>query len=261
MSLVFICGAVGSGNSFLYEIITEDQSVYGVNEDAMGGTLNRLVISEKETGKCPHSIKAFKNFLRELQGDREHLLLKTPANLLHVDLILEHFPETKFLCTLREPYAAIVSGLARHRQSVEVVAKAWQDDAKRIANMPKNAVIIPFELLTSSPATVIEQVSQSTIPLGEKSVKYAAVKLKVDRQDPKRWEKKVDEETKNKIYQVVEELGLLSLHQELKERAELKVDDNLLTASNSSSVWSRLRHPVTLVRVVIEKIVRKLKSL
>jgi hypothetical protein len=261
MSLIFICGAVGSGNSFLYEIITEDPNVYGLNEDAFGGTLNRLVVSENETGKCPHAIKAFKYFIKELQADREHLVLKTPANLLHIDLILEHFPEAKFICTLREPYAAIVSGLVRHGKSVDIVAKAWRDDALRIKNSPNNYPVIPFELLTSNPSQVIDELNESTLPLGERSHKYSAVKLKVDRQDPKRWEKKVDAETRDTIYRVVKELDLLSLHEELKGSSKLRVAENMETSNNKSNFMTKVRHPITFANIVIDKIKRKLKSL
>jgi len=70
---VYVFGAVGSGNTFMFRCLTQDENTYGVNEDAFGSTLERLVGSEKDYAKCPHSISEFIRFMQALRKDPPYI--------------------------------------------------------------------------------------------------------------------------------------------------------------------------------------------
>jgi len=43
----------------MFNCLTQDQNVYGIDEHALGATLERFIESEREMGKCPHSVARF----------------------------------------------------------------------------------------------------------------------------------------------------------------------------------------------------------
>lgn len=43
---VFVCGAVGSGNTFMFGSLTKDEHVYGINEDGLGTTMRNFLRPE-----------------------------------------------------------------------------------------------------------------------------------------------------------------------------------------------------------------------
>jgi len=245
---VFICGAVGSGNTFMFNCLAQDENVYGVNEDAFGSTLHRLIESERTMGKCPHSIQTFQGFLQVLRRDRRTLILRTPSNLRHVALLREHLPGPRFIVMIREPHAAIVSGMARHAPgtSIEKIARIWLADFQYFAELDCDSIVVTFEELVGNPMAALERVSSRVLPLSEAVFAYARRMHDPQRADGERWKTKVDEEVRRQIEHWVELLELEKVYQKITGEAgqgqTVAVRD--IAPNGSSSFW----RPLAMVR-------------
>jgi len=212
---LFVFGAAGSGNTFMFSCITQDANVYGVNEDAFGSTLERLLQSEHEVGKCPHSLKTFLDFLFALRKDRRTLVLKTPSNLRRIELLRKHIPNPRFIYMLREPHAAIVSGLSRHKQSVEEVAKIWQSDCKLLLDhQADDLTVVGYEQLARDPGAVIDRLAETVLPLSTDVAVYASRMHRPERSDDAWWKAKVSGDVQREIERWVDELALVDLHRQ-----------------------------------------------
>ena len=219
---VFICGAVGSGNTFMFNCLTQDENVYGVNEDAFGSTLHRLMESERTMGKCPHSIDAFLDFLQALRRDRRTLVLKNPSNLRHVKVLRKYLPGSRFILVIRQPHAAIVSGMARHAAgtSIEETARTWLRDSRFIAESGGDCTVVTFEELARDPEAVMHRISEQIMPLSESVFAYARRMHDPQRADGDRWKTKVDKETQQQIEHWAELLELERIYHTITRAAE-----------------------------------------
>ncbi|MDM4018842.1 sulfotransferase family protein [Roseiconus lacunae] len=215
-NLVFVFGAVGSGNTFMYSCLTASPSTYGVNEDAMGATLERLIQSQTETGRCPHAVEAFISFLDALRADRNTLVLKTPSNLRRLTLLRKHLPDARFVYMIREPHAAIVSGLKRHDANVMGVADHWETDARSyLQHCGGDMVAIAYEDLVRSPDEVFETLDRQTMPIDDEVKVYAHRMNRPERAGANRWKEKVDAVTASEIEREVRERSLSPLYGEI----------------------------------------------
>ena len=219
---VFIFGAVGSGNTFMFNCLTQDENVYGVNEDKFGDTLYRILESEKEMGKCPHSLDAFIAFLHALRCDRRTLILKTPSNIRRVAVLRKYLPKSRCIMMIREPHAAITSGIARHASdfSIEKNARIWLNDCRRYADLDEESLIVTYEQLARDPTALMRRVSDRIMPLSEAVFAYARRMHRPERADPERWKTKVDSETADEIEHWVETLELEKHHRAVAAMAE-----------------------------------------
>ncbi|WP_372716864.1 sulfotransferase [Novipirellula sp.] len=234
---IFVCGAVGSGNTFMFNCLTQDKDSYGINEDALGTTLHRLVESEREMGKCPHSVEAFSQFLTMLRADRQTLVLKTPSNLRHAALISRLFPSTVFVKMVREPHAAITSGIARHdsNASIEENARRWLRDCDEIRNSSENSLVVAFEDLVRDPERVIKRVSESVKPLSDAVFTYAKRMHHPERADAERWKLKIDSAKQQQVEHWVAELKLKDAYNSvLSNSIDGKMDLSCRSAAASS---------------------------
>jgi hypothetical protein len=213
---LFIFGAAGSGNTFMFNCLAQDPGVYGINEDAFGATLERLLQSEREMGKCPHSVSAFVAFLRALRRDRPTLVLKTPSNLRRVELLRKHLPQPRFICMVREPHAAIASGLERHNLPVREVADLWRRDAQQALELPREeACIVSFEALARDPAAALLEVSRRVFPLSPEATTYALRVNRPERADAAWWQGKVPAQVQAEIRDCVTRLRLTEMYFQL----------------------------------------------
>ncbi|TWT89742.1 hypothetical protein Mal64_01210 [Pseudobythopirellula maris] len=229
---VFVFGAVGSGNTFMCSCLVRDSRVYGVNEDAFGATLERLVQSEKEFGSCPHSLEAFVRFLDDLRRDRSTLVLKTPSNLRRLDLIRKHLEGARFVYMIREPHAAIASGLERHGLPPEGVADLWAEDARRyLSSRGSDMIAVAYESLTRAPREALERVAAEVMPLDEGVMAYAEQSNRPERSSPNWWRERVGPAKAAEIEAMVASRSLGELYQEItgEQAATPLIQDGLLT--------------------------------
>jgi len=211
---VFVCGAVDSGNTFMFNCITQDENVFGVNEDALGSTLDRLLLSEQEMGKCPHSVDAFVDFMYALRHDRRTLVLKTPSNIRYTKSIRKYLPKSRFILMIREPHAAIVSGLERHGVdcTVERAARIWLSDRRFYTQLDSDSIAVAFEDLVTDPTSTLRHVSDRILPLSPSVLTYAARMYRPERAKPAWWQAKVDERVRKEMEHWVEKLDLSELY-------------------------------------------------
>lgn len=212
---VWICGAVGSGNTFLFRCLTQDPEVYGINEDALGNTLERFIRSEIDMETCPHSVEAYVDFMHRLRKDRNTLILKTPSNIRFHRAISTHLPDSKFITTIREPHAAIVSGLSRHRTGVERVAGIWLKDTLLIREIAFETLLVNYDDLITTPEAILERVNTELLPISSAVFRYAKKHARPGLAAPERWRSKVDEKTRREVEFWVKKHSLTLLFQEL----------------------------------------------
>ncbi|AHG88401.1 hypothetical protein J421_0864 [Gemmatirosa kalamazoonensis] len=218
---LFVCGAPGTGNTFLFLSLVEDERVYGIDEDAFGSTLERLVRSEREFGRCPHGVAAFAAFLHALRADRDTLVLKTPNNLHALGLLRRHLPnEVAAVCMVREPRAAIVSGIERHRRPPREVAELWARDM-RLLLAPENAdvVVARYEQLVTDPDALLDTIARR-MPIAPAVRAYARRMRDPARADAARWRRRVEPDVAREIDASVIALGLDALHADVVRRAD-----------------------------------------
>jgi len=220
---VFICGAVGSGNTLMFDCLTRDEHAYGVNEDGLGGILERFLQSEKDFGRCPHCIEAYQQFLDTLRRDRRTLVLKTPSNLRRRAFLKQHLDDPFFIMMVREPHAAIVSGLRRHgaASGVEAVAEIWLRDYEQYAQPDDRSIVVAFENLVCSPRETLTQVAQSVMPLSDRVFRYAESVASPQRAAPAWWRSKIDSATEAEIERCVRQLKLDEYYGRLQARSGL----------------------------------------
>ncbi len=216
---VFICGSVGSGNTLMCSCVTRDENVYGVNEDAFGSTLQRLILSEKDIGACPHGAEAFVEFLHALRRDRRTLVMKTPSNLRRMALLREYLPGSRFIVMIREPHAAIVSGLKRHgnTRDVEAVAELWLSDSQYYKEMDDDSIMVTFEEIVRDPAAALQRVSDRILPLSADAFAYGSRVNRPERADPQWWKSKVSDQVAREIEKCVEKMGLMAVYDSVAE--------------------------------------------
>ncbi len=214
---LFVCGAVGSGNTFLFRCLTEDPQVYGLNEGDIGGFLKRLVESEQGIARCPHAPGEFLRFLHALRADRRTLVEKSPSNIRHKALIQAHLPDARFVYTLRAPRAAIVSGLSGRavRADVEHVARLWRDDTERMLERDDASRVMVYEKFLAAPVQALEDMTRGFMPLDATVVRFATRMARGERADPERWKAKVTSEQARDIEYWVTALDLDALYLEV----------------------------------------------
>ena len=228
---VFICGAVGSGNTLMFDCLTRDPHTYGINEDALGATLERFCQSEKDFGRCPHAIDTFLDFLAALRNDRRTLVLKTPSNLRRRSLIRKHIPDVSFVMMVREPHAAIVSGLARHHEAtVEETARIWLRDYEQYAQPDEWSIVVTFESLVCQPRETLDALRKKLMPLDDKVLAYAEQIASPQRASSAWWQSKVDAETVDRISQAVGELRLGEKYRHLSDQSIVPPNESLQPA-------------------------------
>ncbi len=205
---VWICGAVGSGNTFLFRCLTKDPNVYGINEDALGNTLDRFVQSGIDMGTCPHGLESYVDFMHGLRRDRRTLILKTPSNIHFHRKIRKYLPGSRFIVTLREPHAAIASGLSRHRADVEKVAEIWLKDTRLAREIADAKHVVNFDELVTSPESVFKTLNNHILPIDSGVLQYARKHARPRLASPNRWKTRVDNKTRREIELWVERLSL-----------------------------------------------------
>ncbi|EMI15306.1 tyrosylprotein sulfotransferase 2 [Rhodopirellula maiorica SM1] len=231
----------------MFNCLTQDNDSYGVNEDALGTTLHRLVESEREMGKCPHSVEAFGQFLSLLRGDRQTLVLKTPSNLRHAALISRLFPSTIFIKMVREPHAAITSGIARHdsNASIEENARRWLRDCDEIGNSSENSLVVAFEDLVQDPERVMKRISESVKPLSDAVFTYAKRMHHPERADSGRWKSKLDSAKQQQVEHWVAELKLKDAYESVLSNSidgKMELPRRTVSAASTSPVAGLKRH-------------------
>lgn len=218
---VFVCGAVGSGNSFMFSCLTQDKNIYGIDEDGLGPTLHNLIRSESVAGKCPHSTRSFTEFMYSLRGDRQTLVLKTPSNIRYQAEILKFLPSSHFILMIREPHAAMVSGLERHKRKVEVTAQIWLSDNQLITQLTSDSMVVTFDDFVLDPVSTLSGISNRLMPLSPEVFKYADRIKRPEHADPKRWHTKVDERTRGEIEDWVDKLHLDEFYDTIRSFSKL----------------------------------------
>lgn len=214
-NFIFVCGAVGSGNTFLFECLANNQNLYGINEDGLGGLLTRLQQSERNYGFCPHSLEAFANFAYALKGERETLLLKTPSNLSHMDKLVDTLPNSSFIVTMRDPHASILSGTRRHQRGIDFAAKEWEKDAKQALDSLGRVTIVSYEHLMQEPQTCLQAVNDHIMPLDNAVFSYASKAADPYRATGEWWRRNLSNAEIEDIESVVADRELVNLYEQV----------------------------------------------
>ena len=207
---VFICGPVGCGNSFLFRCLTEDTGNYGIDEGNIGGTLRRLTESERNIVRCPHAREAFVEFMHSLAADRHTFIEKSPSNIRHQSFLRETLDTVHFIFTVREPHAAIVSGLSGRTlvKDTEHVARLWRSDCELITNASPGDIIVIYDDFVRDPTPTLNRISENVLPLSDNVYRFANRMTRPDRADTSRWRSRIDHATAEEIEYWVRELGL-----------------------------------------------------
>jgi len=244
----------------MFNCLTQDENVYGVNEDAFGSTLHRLIESEKSTGKCSHSIEAFLGFLLALRRDRRTLVLKNPGNLRYGKILLKYLPNSRVVAMIREPRAAITSGVARHSEGtpIEENAKRWLRDCEHIVNLESDCLVVAYEQLAGDPTAVMQRIADRIMPLSDAVFTYARQMHRPERANPERWKTKVAPEAADQIEHWVQVLELERHYQAVAAKAE---SNGQVTASEQAvAARSLLRRPLERVKKEFFRAWYRLKS-
>lgn len=223
---VFVCGAVGSGNTFMFGSLTKDKHVYGINEDGLGHTMQNFLRPENAS-TCPHALDELVALMHRLRHDRRTLILKTPSNIRFATDIRKYFPSSRFIVMIREPHAAVVSGISRHgeRYSIEDIARIWLSDYEHLDKTGDDSVVITFDELVSDPSGALSRVGEF-LPLGDEVFTYANRVNRPDRSTAEWWKSKVDESMQREVERWVAELGLAEIYQAAQGNAgENKLQD------------------------------------
>jgi hypothetical protein len=225
---LFVVGAPGSGNTLMFLSLVRDPHVYGVNEDAFGSTLGRLLRNDRAMGTCPHGVSRFVDFMNALRHDRATLVLKTPSNVRELPALREHLPGSRFICMIREPHAAVASGLPRHRQSAASVAHLWKVDMERVLDSVRDDVlIVPFEALVAGPGRVFEVIAERVGPLSPEVGRYASRMADPERAADAWWQRRIDPDTQREIRRSVLDLDLPQTHRRVLALAPAEFRDGV----------------------------------
>lgn len=215
VDFIFICGAVGSGNTFLFETLANNRSTYAVNEDGLGTLLNRLNASEQEFGFCSHSVDAFVHFAYRLKADRDVLILKTPSNLAHMNELTHALPNSQFILTIREPHASLVSGTRRHGRGLEFAAHEWEKDAKRAIDKLDAAIVVSYEQLMADPKASLQPINDHAMPLEKSVFAYASQTSDPYRASPEHWKKNLSSDEIDQAKRIVRTHQLDTYYQQI----------------------------------------------
>ena len=189
----------------MFNCLTQDSDVYGINEDALGSLLFRLLNSPD---KGPHYIEAYLNFMYALRSDRQTLVLKTPSNIRHAIEIKRYLPTSKFIVMIREPHAAVVSGMSRHSAGVKKVARIWLSDYQYLKNLTKESVVINYEKFILQTSEILQEIDAKILPLPP-SVFECAAKFRIqENAEANRWRNLVDTKIEKEVEHWVAELHL-----------------------------------------------------
>ncbi len=237
-AFLFVCGAVGSGNTFLFRSLTEDPQVYGLNEADIGGFMKRLVESEQGIARCPHALAQFLEYLQRLRADRRTLIEKSPSNIRHRTLLREYLPNARFLFTLREPRAAIVSGLKGRSilPDVEHVARLWQEDSQRMLVCDETSRVMVYEHFLANPAEALAHMAEGFLPLADEVVRFASRMARMERADPRRWKQRVSPERAAEIEYWV---GTLHLDELYRQIAHGRANGEPVRGGSPQPAWRR----------------------
>jgi len=219
---IYVCGAVGSGNSFMYSSLVKDKNIYGINEDAFGTTLKNL-LNDENISTCPHSVNEFINFMYKLRKDRMMLLLKTPSNIRYMKLIREYMPNSRFILMIREPHGAIVSGIKRHGKnySIEEIARIWLKDCEYHYPLEQDSIVITFEQLIIYPEDTLKLVSEKIVPIGPEVYKYASRVNRPERMGSDWWRSKISKDVQKEVEHWVKALDLNEKYNKIIESNKL----------------------------------------
>lgn len=241
-SFVFVCGAVGSGNTFMFRCLSQDQNVYGVNEVDLGRLLDRLIRSEKLGSKCPHSLDAYVKFMLALKGNRRTLLEKNPANIRYKATLKKYLPNSRFIAMLREPHAAIVSGLDGRSivSTPESVARLWLSDFELVVQPDTDAIVVFYDHFVTNPAPILAAIAERIMPVSSDVYTFANRMIHPDRSAQDRWHQKVDAGTGNEIKDWVSRLGLDKLYRDALLRS-----DAATNGSFDGESWQESQNTVT----------------
>ena len=227
---VFVCGAVGSGNTLMFQCLIHDKNVYGINEDALGSTLERLLSSQKDMNACPHSVAAFTRFLHDLRGDRRTLILKTPSNIRRHEILIKHLPKSHFILMVREPHAAIVSGITRHGNDKRIadIGEIWRRDTEIVLKLSTSgrSSCATYEKLASNPSQVLDQIADQVMPLSPDVYQYAERMAAPERAQANRWKSKVHGSIQQEIEETVKSLSLTELYRQVCELSVAPTESN-----------------------------------
>lgn len=240
---IFICGPVGCGNSFLFRCLTEDTGNYGIDEGDLGGILRRLTEPKRNIMRCPHAGEAFVDFMHALARDRPAFIEKTPSNIRHQSFLREALDHVHFLFTIREPHAALASGLSSGRalrKDVEHVAQLWRSDCELIGNSGTGDLTVIYDDFVRDPTPTLDRISEHILPLGDNVYRFADRMARPDRSDASRWQSRTDRATAERIEYWVQELGLDSTFESLR-RGNHPSRDKLPPLAAATSKWQRTR--------------------
>lgn len=241
-NFIFICGPVGSGNSFLFRCLTEDESNYGIDEGDLGGILRRLTEPKRNQVRCPHAREAFVRLMDSLAADRSTFIEKSPSNIRHQQFLRETLGNVHFLFTVREPHAALVSALSGRTlvKDVEHVARLWRSDCELITAKHGGDVTVIYDDFVRDPAPTLNRISENVLPLGDNVYRFANRMTRPDRSDPARWRSRVDGATAAGIEHWVREIGLDVMFETFRRGDELS-GDTVPASIASNSIIQRAR--------------------
>lgn len=243
-AVLFICGPVGCGNTFLFRSLLQDPQAYGVNEGNLANALRNVLNSNDSGYPCPHAGDAFATFMQALAGDRTRIIEKTPASIRHQDSLREHVPNCRFLFTIREPRAAITSALAGRSvvNDVEHVARLWHSDTTLIERSTADDLTIVYDDFVASPRPTLERISERVFPLPDSVFHFADRMARPDRAGTERWRSKVDPPTAEAIEYWVRELELDDHFEALRASKGEKTDSGRPeSAVRNAGAWKRAR--------------------
>lgn len=263
--LLFICGPVGCGNTFLFRSLLQDPRTYGVNEGNLALALANIHNSRETGFSCPHADESFASFLHALAGDRPRFIEKTPASIRYQDMLRAALPHCRFLFTVREPHAALVSALDGRSvvNDIEHVARLWLSDTSRIEDSTDRDLTILYEDFVAAPRPTLERVSERIFPLSDEVFRFAERMARPDRADGERWRGKVDAPTAEAIEHSVQELGLDKRFAWFRERyshlAEADAHASAPTAARRG-LWKRTQTELFAARDKLQRRSRAWRS-
>ena len=253
-----ICGAAGSGNTFLLECLCNHPNTYGIDEDGFGALLKRLLESEKKLARCPHAVSAFKNFVDECRGARDTLIFKTPSNIKHLSSLKNHLPGLRVIVTLREPYSAISSGLRRHTKlTVKQVIDAWIIDLERVESCKEE--IVCFEDFIRDPTTTLHRLNDTIMPISDQVMRFAMQNRRQSKLDSTGSLQGLEPSVKQTIESAIKQERLIERYVACRSRCYDDAIDPADNLSSSTSSLAKFRETRFRAKKILQKWIRRLR--
>lgn len=132
---IWICGPGRSGTTYLFNLLSSHPEIYGIKRDGSGGGPDNGIETGIWINRKDHLRESM---LDQYQFEERFYVEKTSDHNFYYDKIVNYFPASKFVFTLRHPICIVESILRTHRKYYPTVDIAVEYTCKSVRQMLSN---------------------------------------------------------------------------------------------------------------------------